>query len=190
MPSILDVTQILQQIPQSPYAPVLFVASHVVLAVLWLPCSPLTLAAGLIWGSWVGLAYSMTAVMASCATTYMLGRFAGHALLQICPKRHVARMKMLRDTAYAADWRVVAAVNLSPVFPAATMGYVFGLARTPARLYLAVTALSLLPYQVAYVFMGDGIADLAMNRGPWFLAGGLALAILATLLIRRHRRKP
>lgn len=159
------------------------------LAVLWLPCSPLTLAAGLIWGPWLGLVYSMTAVLASCATTYVLGRFASHAILRLCPRRHHERMKTWQLRASRADWRAVALINLSPVFPAATMGYVFGLVRTPVKLYLSVTAVSLLPFQIAYVLLGSGIAGVAVDRNPWYLLIGLVLVISGTMLVRRLRRR-
>ena len=56
------------------FGPIAFVIIQVFMAILFLPCSPLTILAGALWGGWYGFLISITATIFSMAVIFGLSR--------------------------------------------------------------------------------------------------------------------
>jgi len=54
--------------------PIAFVILQVFMAILFLPCSPLTILTRALWGAWYGFLISITATIFSMAVTFGLSR--------------------------------------------------------------------------------------------------------------------
>ena len=181
--SILSWAQAL--LSHSPISSVLvFVCLHTVLAILLLPCSPMTLIAGMLWGGVAGLVVSIVAALTSSAATFLLSRSVLKSLVNaLLARRFPAVSDVLRSTSLC-DWKVIALSQLNPIVPSSTMGYFFGLTRIPISRYLFLSAIFMIPLQLILVFSGKSIADLALARGNQIYAIG-SLATLFVLYLGR-----
>lgn len=134
-------------------APLILVLAQLLLASLALPCSPLTVLAGILWGLEIGILYSTCATMLSSLWTFFLGRFVlrkrfyKSVQLSWWPKIFalVARFK----------WKASMIAHANPVFPGSSLGYVFGMSDVKVRAYMFGALLGTLPLQIIMVGMGD-----------------------------------
>lgn len=155
-------------------APAIFVILHCLAAAAFVPCSPFTLAAGLLWGpAWGVLVSVLAAFAASCFTfgiaRYVLGPERRTRLERSAPGRALAQLSTL-------GWRGVAFAQLNPIIPASTLGYLFGLSPIPLRTYAWAALIFMLPLQVALVALGATLRGALLTDGTAFAALGLALA--------------
>jgi len=148
-------------------APLLFVAVHVLLAVLFLPCSPMTLMAGVLWGGGYGLAISMFAAIASSATTFLLSRGFLHSRIErLLTQRYPKAARILAQAALH-DWKIIAVSQVNPLMPSSTLGYVFGLSNVSFKRYIIFSALFMLPLQLLFVITGHSLINLLLSGERW-----------------------
>lgn len=134
------------------------------------------------WGTLGTLALLWLGWLLGGMVTYAVGHFVGRSAAGL-----------FVDEATLALWeaRVSSRSNVPRVLlfqlamPSEILGFVLGLVRYPFRIYLAVLALSEIPYAVAVVYLGESF--LAGNATTFVLIGLLMVATSAGLylLVRR-----
>lgn len=128
---------------------------------------------GLLWLGW----------LLGGVVTYGTGRFIGRSAASL-----------FVDETTLAQWeaRIGSRTNVTRVLlfqlamPSEVLGYVLGLLRYPFRTYVAVLAVSEIPYALAVVYLGESF--LAGNAATFMLIGAAAMATTAALyyLVRRR----
>lgn len=175
----------------------LFVAIYVVAALLFVPGSVLTIAAGGIYGLFEGLVLVSIASTTAAALAFLIGRHLARAPVERMARRYT-RFGAVDQAIAEGGWRVVALLRLSPAVPFSVGNYLFGL--TPLRFwpYVLASWAFMLPGALLYVYLGHlGRVGLEAagggTRSPaeWaFLVVGLlataALTLYLTLLARRQ----
>lgn len=156
---------------------------YTLLEVLALPAIPLTMTAGVLFGSVAG-----TAMVSVCATAA--------ATISFLISRYLARDKVLEwakgnkkfaaiDSAIGQEGlKVVILLRLSPLLPLAASNYLYGLTSVSLKDYALGSWLGMLPGTIAYVSFGDVsktvISGQEGDLGVSWWQGGIALG--ATLL--------
>lgn len=180
-----------------PWGPVVFIAGYAAAAVLLVPGSWLTLAAGALFGIPWGAAFVMAGATLGAALAFLTGRYLARGLVE----RRLARDPRFAavDRAVGEDgFRVVFLLRLTPVVPFNLLNYALGLTRVRFAHYVAAS-IGMLPAVLLYVYSGKIAGDLAavaagasVPRGPAYyavLALGLGATLLVTLLVTRLARK-
>lgn len=171
-------------------APIVFVGVHTLMAIFFLPCSPMTLMAGALWGGVYGLLVSMIAAAASSAATFLLSRSFLHRRIENILMCRYPRVAELMAQAAVHDWKIVAIAQLNPLIPASSMGYAFGLSRVTFIRYLSFSILFMLPLQVLFVMTGHSVIGLFASDGEWRVALALiCLVAILSLLSKRIYKK-
>ena len=172
-------------------AAALFVAAYVLAAVLVLPGSILTVAAGLLFGLPLGVALTSAAATLGASAAFAVGRFAARAWVA----QRVAtrpRFHALVAAAGSRGFLFVLLARLSPLIPYNLLNYALSVTSVRFRDYLLATWLGMLPATVLYVYTGSIAKSLAdPTSAPSWAAGSLlAIGFVATaaltLLIARH----
>jgi len=175
-------------------ASALFVAVYVLAAVLAVPGSILTLAAGYLFGLPLGVALTLAGSVLGAAAAFVVGRFVARdwvAQRVATWPRFDALDAAIRHDGFA----IMLLARLSPVIPYNLLNY--GLSITAARFldYLLASWIGMLPAIVLYVYTGSlakSVTTLASGGGTpsWvgqsLLAIGLAATIALTVLITRR----
>lgn len=154
---------------------VVFIVLHIILGSLGLPCSPLTLGAGVLWGGGWGTVYSLAGFVMSCSVTFLLSRRYGLRVMMILPERIQIKIQNALSSDFFRDWRSVALFSTNPIIPAASTGYLFGLTKIRFSEYIFPTVIAVLPMQFAYVYLGDGFIKSIQGSGPVKLIVGLIM---------------
>jgi uncharacterized membrane protein YdjX (TVP38/TMEM64 family) len=170
-------------------APVAFIAIYAVAAVLLVPGSALTLAAGALFGPIAGAVYSLGGATVGAVLAFLLARFLVGDWVR---RKTGPRLGELVEGIEREGWRFVAFVRLVPLLPYNVLNYALGLTRIPLLPYAVATFICMAPGALAYSYLGYAGGEALAGSGGAIKAGLWALALLALVaflpgFIRRRR---
>lgn len=162
-------------------APLIFMLVYAVAPAVLLPGTPLTLAAGFLWGPLWGVVFAIVGATAGASLSFILARY----LLGDMVRKRVAasRWQWLDQSVARHGWRAVAFVRLIPVFPFNVVNYLFGLTAISFWHYLWSTFVFMLPACIAFVAFGSSLSALVLDGNIRGLLAGIAIAAVALLLV-------
>ena len=170
-------------------APLGFVAIYAVAAVLLVPGSALTLAAGAAFGPIPGALYSLAGATLGATLAFLLARYLVGDWVR---RKTGQRLGEFVEGIEREGWRFVAFVRLVPLFPYNLLNYALGLTRIPLLQYVVATLVCMAPGAAAYSYLGYAGGEAlgggrgAIKAGLWAVAL-LGLMALLPRFIRRHR---
>lgn len=161
------------------WAPVALIAAFIIINVTGLPGTPLTLAAGVVWGWLAGGAWVMAAVMIGTAVPYLITMRGVPRLRRTIESRFERLSRRLRGHGLTN----VALLRLAHVFPFAAISYAAGLAGVRFRDYLAGTFLGSLPGVFIYTYLADSILRGLVSPGEAAMRLAVAAVLLGALVV-------
>jgi len=172
------------------WAPLAYIALYAVAAVLFLPGSILTLAAGALFGPVWGAAYALVGATAGATLAFLIARYVASDWVAA---RAGGRLKQLIAGVEAEGWRFVAFVRLVPLFPFNLLNYALGLTKIRLLDYLLASLICMAPGAVAYTYLGYAGREALAGNEAAIRYGLIALALLAVVaflprFVRRLRR--
>lgn len=172
-----------------PWGPAVFILLYAVATVAALPGSAITVVAGALFGSVLGVIVVSIASTLGASLSFLVGRyFAREAVARwLSQNEKFGRLDRLTEDHGAI---IVALTRLVPIFPFNLLNYGFGLTRVPFGTYVFWSWLCMLPGTVLYVVGADAVTKgLAEGRVPWGLIAAVSVAgVILVLLVRRARR--
>ena len=169
-----------------PWFPLAFLAAHIVVTVFPFPRTTFTLAAGLLFGPYLGIPLAVVASTVSAVIALLLVRAAGWQLSRLV--RH-PRVDSLDARLRERGWPAVMSMRMIPAVPFSVANYAAGASAVRVLPYTLATFVGLLPGTAAVVILGDALTG---NVSPLLFLVSLCTASLgiAGLIyeIRTHRR--
>lgn len=160
----------------------LFLAVCVLAAILLVPVSLVTIAAGGLYGGVVGVVIASVGGALGATACMVIARFA----LRGAPATWLVRRPWHRRLTRMVERRgplVVAGVRMIPILPGNLLNYAMGMVRIDLPRYMLWTWLGSLPSTVVLVVGTDALVQSLMARdvtwGPIFIAAGALLLIIA-----------
>lgn len=179
------------------WGPLAFVGGYTVVSVLLMPAFLLTLAAGAIWGFWLGLLYVMTGAGVGSTCAFLAGRHLVRRFVEAYVNRH-PRIAAVDRAVESEGARLVILLRMSPAIPYVLLNYVLGVSRLRLRDHL-IGIVGMTPPAAMYVYAGKLAGDLAAlaagatpPRGTAYyamLASGFVATVVATVLVTRAARR-
>lgn len=171
---------------------------YFVVGMLCLPCLPLTLMSGYIFGMTGGVIAVHTGATLAAACGFLVGRSAGRAHAAEYLK-HSKRFHFLEKAIAREGWKIVALLRMHAI-PFGLSNLLYGMTALEFWHYLLATTLAMLPGHLIYVYLGKvggrylEKAELT-NMGPaeWSAAAlsigsALLLAVVVTRMVRKYGR--
>jgi len=169
-----------------PWFPLAFLAAHIVVTVFPFPRTVFTLAAGLLFGPYLGVPLAVLASTLSAVIALLLVRAAGWQLSRLI--RH-PRVDSLDARLRERGWPAIVSMRMIPAVPFSVVNYAAGASAVRVLPYTLATFVGLLPGTAAVVILGDALTG---NVSPLLFVVSLCTASLgvAGLVyeIRAHRR--
>ncbi|GMY07923.1 tvp38/tmem64 family membrane protein [Fagus crenata] len=165
----------------------LFVAVYAGLEILAIPAIPLTMSAGLLFGSLIGTIIVSISGTVAASVAFLIARyFARERILKLVEgnKKFLAIDKAIGENGF----RVVTLLRLSPLLPFSLGNYLYGLTSVKFVPYVLGSWLGMLPGTWAYVSAGAFGRAIIQEESDIGLPGGngqlltLGLGLLATAL--------
>jgi uncharacterized membrane protein YdjX (TVP38/TMEM64 family) len=169
-----------------PAAPVVYVVAYALATVLLLPGTPLTIAAGVLFGPATGSAVAWVGAVVGATASFLVGRLIGRrAVEQVAGRRVRSLDRFLSERGFVA----LLLVRLVPLFPFNVLNLVSGVTALRLRDYVFATGLGIVPGVVLLAAMGGSIDDPTSPVFLGALGGFVALTAVTGLVARRMRRR-
>jgi len=173
-----------------PMGPVVFVLIYAVAVVAAIPASLMTVAAGALFGSALGIAVVSVASTLGAALAFLMARYFARDSISswLNGKKTFRRLDEMTETHGAT---IVALTRLVPIFPFNLLNYGFGLTRVPFWTYVFWSWLCMLPGTFVYVLGADAVTR-AITGGevPWALIIAILLAaVILGFLVKFARSR-
>ena len=175
------------------WGPVAFAAIYVAAALLFVPGSVLTLAAGALFGVAVGTVIVSIASTTAAALAFLIARYFARDAV----RRRVQQSRKLvaiDDAIGERGWKIVALLRLSPAVPFNLQNYLYGV--TAVRFWPAIAAswVAMLPGTVMFVYLGSlgraAIGERGATGPEWALRIiGLVATVAVTAYVTRVARR-
>lgn len=135
------------------FAPVIFILLYVAATVFCLPGSVLTLAAGALFGPWLGTLYVIVGSNIGANAAFFIARFLGQDVANKLLRG--GSLSKLGDGIEKNGFPVVLGLRLVPVFPFNGLNYGLGLSTVAWKDYAFGSFLGMIPGTFAYVSLGN-----------------------------------
>lgn len=170
-----------------PWFPLAFLGAHIVITVFPFPRTMFTLAAGLLFGPYLGVPIAVLASTVSALIALLLIRAAGWHLDRLV--KH-PRLDAVNARLAERGWPTVLSMRMIPAVPFSVLNYAAGSSAVRVLPYTLATFVGLLPGTAAIVILGDALTG---NVSPLLFLVSLCTASVgvAGLIyeIRKHRRE-
>lgn len=174
---------------QGLWGPFIFAGIYALATVAAIPGSALTIAAGALFGSVVGVITVIFGATLGAALCFLIARyFARDAIASSLAKNE--KFQRLDKLTAKNGAIIVALTRLVPLFPFNLLNYGFGLTQVPFWTYVLWSFLCMLPGTILYVVGTDAITTaVQQGRVPWVLVGIVLLIIgLLAIIVKKTRR--
>ncbi len=172
------------------WGPVIFVGVYALASVAAIPGSVLSIAAGALFGSVVGVITVIIGATLGASLCFLIARyFARDAVEESMQRRE--KFKKLDDMTARHGDIIVAITRLVPLFPYVVLNYGFGLTGVKFGTYVLWSFVCMLPGTILYVVGSDAVATaIEEQRVPWALVLIIIIiALILTILVRKARRR-
>ena len=153
------------------------------------PALPFTVAGGAIFGHLLGATLSWGAALVGTMLGYLLARSVGRETA----RRWLAKRSVGEALTQSTSFLTLLRLRLIPVVPLSVVNFAAGLARTRFSVYVAATAIGILPATVVFAYFADSLVrglQGARTHAYWdvgIACGGLLLLSLLPLLGKREK---
>jgi len=170
------------------WAPVVFILLYTIAPSLFLPGLPLTILAGIVFGSVWGVVYTIIGATCGASLAFLIARYLGRDW--ISGKLGDSRWKKLDEDVAAQGWKVVAITRLIPLFPFNLLNYAFGLTKVRFSHYVITSFICMLPATIAFISLSSSIGELLRgNISKEFVIGAVLLGALSLLPVLWKKRR-
>jgi uncharacterized membrane protein YdjX (TVP38/TMEM64 family) len=173
-------------------APLVFIAIYAVATVAFLPGTPLSLLAGLIFGPVFGTLWAVIGATIGATLAFLIGRYAARGLVEGWTSNN-ERVKKLDEGVERQGWRMLLITRLVPVFPFNLQNYAYGITKIGLSTYVLLTAVCIIPGAAVYTFAGGSLASAQQDLTRTFVYLGVAAVFFVAVSLVpgwiRNRRK-
>ncbi len=161
------------------YGPAIFMGAFMVACVVALPASVFVLAAGFIWGWFLGGVYSVVGGLLGAVASFYVGRFVGEGMLQKFGRIGRAVAKQVDH----ATFRSLLAMRFIPGIPFAVLNYGAGVAGVRIRDFIPSTLVGVTPPMFIFAYCADALFNGSMTEGDAAIRLGIVLVLMLALTL-------
>lgn len=186
-----QITQVLKQWTEhlGVWGPIVFAVVYTIAAVCLVPGSVLTLAAGAIFGLWIGFITVSFGSVTGAALAFLISRYVARSKIESRAKSN-KKFGAIDEAIDEGGWKIIGLLRLSPAIPFNVQNYLFGLTKIRFRQYILTSWIAMIPGTFMYVYLGHAAGAAASgggkSAGEWALLGvGLLATIAVTVYVTR-----
>jgi len=176
------------------WGPVAFGAVYALGAVLFVPGSPMTIAAGAVFGLWWGVVTVSIASTGAAAAAFLIARYLARGAIE-AKARQFPRFGAIDRAIGQGGAKIIAMLRLSPAVPFSIGNYLFGLTAIRFWPYVLASWIFMLPGTFLYVYLGyaartgaESSEDQGSGKKVLMVIGLLATVAVTAYVTRLARR--
>ena len=184
---ILDVERITEMIEESPqWAPVVFILLYIIATIAFFPATPLSLAAGALFGAFFGSIYILIGATIGASLAFLVSRFLLQESVVHIVERRIPRLEHYAQAMETNGFLTVLLFRLVPLFPFNILNFGLGITKVPFREYVAATMLGMIPGTLTLSFLGGAFLSGSVRD---MVIGGVMYTGLASIGVIYNRYK-
>jgi uncharacterized membrane protein YdjX (TVP38/TMEM64 family) len=180
--------ELLKQTVQSwgEVAPLIFIILYALLSVLFIPATPLTLLAGVLFGPIFGTIYTLIGATIGASLAFLVSRFIGNSFLTNKAGPVASRLAAYDAKIKQNGFLTVFILRLIPVFPFNGLNFGLGLTSVTFSSYFFATLFGIIPGTTAFVYFGDSLASLKPINIVIAILIIVAIALIGNYAAKRY----
>ncbi len=163
-----------------PIAPIVFIALYAAATLAFLPGTPLSLLAGLVFGPVLGTLWVVIGATIGATLAFLVGRYAARGLVKGWTANN-ERIRKLDEGVEKQGWRMLLITRLVPLFPFNLQNFAYGLTRIGLGVYVLLTAICIIPGAAVYAFAGGSLANAQADLTRTFVYLGIAAVLFVII---------
>jgi len=169
------------------WGPILYILVYTIRPVIFFPATLLTAASGLLFGPWLGIAYTIIGENLSANVAFIIGRYFGQDLLE---RHRSGRFHSLISKMEKEGFMTVLLMRLL-YFPFDFTNYLSGTTRIKWSQYAVATFIGILPGLTTFVLFGAAAgAATGVSEGKFGITLGLSIILfIASIVLSRYLKK-
>ena len=140
------------------WGPIVYMALYVACCLFFLPGLPITIVAGLVFGSIWGTIYVSIASTIGASLAFLIARYAARDMVEGWAANNKQFQKIDKGVK-EQGWRMLMITRLVPIFPFNAQNFFYGLTNIKFSTYVLVSWICMLPGTIAYVFASGSVAS-------------------------------
>ena len=161
------------------WGPIVLLSLWVILPVMFLPCLPLTIVGGILFGPFWGAVYTTLGSTSGASLAFLVARYLARDW--VASKISGTRLAHLDDKVALHGWKIVALTRLL-LLPFFLLNYAFGLTRVSFFHYALASFFAMLPVNIAFVLLSSNLLGLLRGQvSIWLIIGAVVVAFLSLL---------
>ncbi|MDQ3386295.1 MAG: TVP38/TMEM64 family protein [Actinomycetota bacterium] len=161
-------------------APIIFIFLYALATVAFLPGTPLSLLAGLVFGPVFGTLWIVIGATIGATLAFLIGRYAARDLVDGWTANN-ERIRKLDEGVERQGWRMLLITRLVPVFPFNLQNYAYGLTKIKLLTYVGLTSICIIPGAAVYAFAGGSLANAREDLTTTFIYLGVAAVLFVII---------
>ncbi|GJP68718.1 hypothetical protein CLOP_g25381 [Closterium sp. NIES-67] len=174
------------------WGPVIMALAYIPLNILALPGAILTLGGGYVFGLLVGFIADSLGSTAGATAAFLVGKTIGRSYVSAKLKEY-PQFQPVAHAIAKSGFKIVLLLRLVPILPFNVMNYVLSVTPISLSSYVLASWIGMMPTTFTFVYLGTTIKDISEIGSPgaagasqwWMLGIGLAVTVVATVLITR-----
>lgn len=174
---------------------VLFAGVYALASLVLAPGTPLTIAAGLVFGLSWGFVIVQIGATLGAALAFLAARYLAHEKIAEWLQRR-PKLVAVNDAITEDGWKLVLLLRLSPLVPFNLQNYFFGVTEIRFWHFVWATFIGIIPGALLYLYLGAAGGALMEGEGKWgapqwglFGLGLLATLVLTVIVARKAKAK-
>ena len=165
------------------FGPVVYGLAYIVLTVAFFPASLLTIMGGVIFGTLIGMFYTIIAATIAAAIAFYIAKFFGRGVVARLVKG--TKLGDLDKKLEKGGFYTMALLRLLYI-PYMPLSYAAGLSKMKAKDFVLATFLTNIPGSFAFSYLGGSLGD---PRAFVFAVGLVVLVLLSPKLVKRFQKR-
>lgn len=163
------------------FAPLGFIILYWSGTVLCVPGVILTLAAGALFGPFLGTVWTVIGATLGATSAFLIARFIAGDWARAQFEKGERLGQLIQGIEQDSFWFALS-IRLAPIFPFVAANYLLGLTPIKLHSYVLATTVGIIPGTFAYTWIGQSGLEAVRGGAPWQLVGALAVLALASAL--------
>ncbi len=141
------------------WAPIAFIAIFALVAIVFLPVTPLDFVAGAIFGTFWGVVYVVIGATIGATVAFFFTRTLGRSFVQKQIAGRFTTLNRYDKKMEKHGLRIMFFLRLVPLFPFNGLNFAMGLTSIKFKDYFVATLFGIIPGAFAYVYFGNSLAN-------------------------------
>ncbi|EKE04559.1 MAG: hypothetical protein ACD_20C00050G0005 [uncultured bacterium] len=163
------------------FAPLAFILIYTIGPTFFVPITPLSVTAGILFGPVWGTVYTVLGATFGASVAFLASRYL---VKDWADRKSPTKVVMVQELVKKEGWKFIAIARITPIFPFNIQNYIFGVTDISFKLFFWTTLFSIIPGSFTYVYLGyAGKEVFADGKGalPQIIAAVIFLLLFSML---------